>query len=162
MLIWSLPMPIIMQDTGFSLLEVMWCGVVHLTSWKFAHQLVASLSDIVDNAQNSTLKINRSWIIILDTPLLDALKANFLYSEDVNKNSPKLFVLPYLNVFLIYQYHYLPKKKINWAKKQSFDDVTFAMTLFWAKKLQKLSLLGEEKISKPKNCLKSSLIMCFN
>ena len=44
---------------------------------------------------------------------LDTLKANFLYSEDINKNSPKLFVLPYLNVFLIYQYHYLPKKKIN-------------------------------------------------
>ena len=45
---------------------------------------------------------------------------------------------------------------------QSFDDVTFAMTLFWVKKSQKLSLLGEEKNSKPKNSLKSSLIMCFN
>ena len=40
------------------------------------------------------------------------LKQNFLYSEDVNKNPALLFVLSYLNVFLIYQYHYLPKKKI--------------------------------------------------
>ena len=69
--------------------------------------------------------------------------------------------MPDLNVFLIYQYH-LPKKKIYWAKKQSFADVTFAKMLFWAKKSQKLSLLGEEKNPKPKNSLKSSLIMCFN
>ena len=65
-------------------------------------------------------------------------------------------------MFLIYQYHYMQEKKIYWAKKQSSDDVTFAMTLFWAKKSQKLSLLGEEKNPKPKNSLKSSSITSFN
>ena len=39
------------------------------------------------------------------------LRQNFLYSEDVIN---KLFVLPYLNVFLIF----------------SFDDVSFTITLF--------------------------------
>ena len=87
------------------------------------------------------------------------IRQNFLYSENVNKNLPELFVLPYLNVFLIHQYHYLPKKKKYWAEKQSFDDVTFSMTMFWAKKSQKLGLLGKEKNQKPKNSLKSSLIM---
>ena len=87
------------------------------------------------------------------------LRQNFLYSEDVNKSPSWSFDLPDLNVFLIYQYHYLPKKKIYWAKKQGFDDVSFAMTLFWAKKSQKLSLLGEEKNPKPKNCLKNFSIM---
>ena len=71
------------------------------------------------------------------------LRQNFLYSEDVIN---KLFVLPYLNEFLIF----------------SFDDVNFAITLFWAKKSQNLGLLGEEKIPIPKNSLKSYLIMCFN
>ena len=45
------------------------------------------------------------------------LRQNFLYSEEINKNPAWLFGLPYLNVFLIYQYHYQPKKKIYWAKK---------------------------------------------
>ena len=54
------------------------------------------------------------------------------------------------------------EKKVYWTKKQIFDDVTFAMTSFWAKKLKKISLLGEEKNPKPQNSLKSSLIMCFN
>ena len=70
--------------------------------------------------------------------------------------------MPDLNGVLIYQSH-LPKKKIiYWAKKQSFDDVTFAVTLFWAKKSQKLSLLCEEKNPKLKSCLKSFLIVCVN
>ena len=77
------------------------------------------------------------------------LRQNFLYSEDVNKNPAWLFVLPFLNVFLIYQYHYLPKKKIFWAKKQRFDHVTFAMRSFWANKFRKLSMLSEEKNPKP-------------
>ena len=89
-------------------------------------------------------------------------RQNVLYSEDVNKNPSQLFALPDLNVFLIYQYHYLPKKNIYLAKKQSFDDVNFAITLFWTIKSQKSSLLGEKKNSKPKNCLKNFLIMWFN
>ena len=39
------------------------------------------------------------------------LRQNFLYSESANKNPAYLFVLSYLNVFLIYQYHYLSNKK---------------------------------------------------
>ena len=50
----------------------------------------------------------------------------------------------------MHQYHYQPKKKRYWAKKQRFDDVTFAMTSFWAKKIKKKqSLPGEEKNPKP-------------
>ena len=58
------------------------------------------------------------------------LRQSFLYSEDVNENPAELFVRPYLNVFSIYQHHYLPKKKIYWTKKQRFDDVTFAMEIW--------------------------------
>ena len=59
------------------------------------------------------------------------LRQNCLYSEEVNKNPAEL---SYLNVLLIYQYYYLPKKKIYWTKKQRSDDGTFAMTSCWTKK----------------------------
>ena len=39
------------------------------------------------------------------------------------------------------------KEKNKFSQKQKFDDVTFAMTLFWAKKSKNVSLLGEEKNS---------------
>ena len=80
--------------------------------------------------------------------LMDS-RQNFLYSIDINKIPVELFVLPYLTVFFIYQYHHMPKKKICWAKKTRLDDITFDMTSFWAKKSNKLSLLGEEKYPKP-------------
>ena len=77
--------------------------------------------------------VRRSYLTIEEFILMH-LRQNFLYSEDVNKNPAVLFVLPYLNVFLTYQYHYLSKKKIYWAKKQRSDDVTFAMMSFWPEK----------------------------
>ena len=40
---------------------------------------------------------------------------------------------------------YILKKKQIEQKKQRFDDVTFSMTSFCAKKLKILDLLGEEK-----------------
>ena len=43
----------------------------------------------------------------------------------------------------------MPKKKYTEQNKQRFDDVTFSMTLFCAKKQKKISLLGEEKNPKP-------------
>ena len=45
---------------------------------------------------------------------------------------------------------------------QSLDDVFFTMTSFYAKKFEKTKLLGEEKILKAKNSLKSYLIMFFS
>ena len=62
----------------------------------------------------------------------DALKANFLYSEDENKN---LIICSNLS-----------KKKMYWARKQKFDDDTFATTSFWKKKIK---LAGWEKNPKP-------------
>ena len=69
--------------------------------------------------------------------------------KNPNKNSLWLFVLPHLNVVFIYQYHYMPKKKTYWAKKQRFDDVTFAMTFFWSKNKKKNKLAECEKNPKP-------------
>ena len=62
----------------------------------------------------------------------DALKANFLYSEDENKTLNYLF--------------YLVKEKMYWARKQKFDDDTFATTSFWHKKIK---LAEWEKNPKP-------------
>ena len=56
------------------------------------------------------------------------LRQNLLYSGNVNKNPVQSFVLLHLKVSLIYQYHYMPKKKYTKQKKQKFDDATFAMT----------------------------------
>ena len=38
------------------------------------------------------------------------LRQIVLYCEDVNKNAASFFVLPFLEVFYIYQDHYLPKE----------------------------------------------------
>ena len=40
----------------------------------------------------------------------------------------------HLNVFFINQHQYMPKEKYIEQKKQRFDDLTFSMTLFCAKK----------------------------
>ena len=45
---------------------------------------------------------------------------------------------------------------------QSFDDVFFTMTPFYAKKSEKTKVLSERKNLKAQNGLKSSLIMFFS
>ena len=45
---------------------------------------------------------------------------------------------------------------------QSFDDVFFTMTPFYAKKSEKTKVLGEKKNLKAQNGLKSPLIMFFS
>ena len=58
-------------------------------------QLVAWLPDIVDNAQNSTLKTNRSWIIILETSLM------LWYI------SQSIYLATYLSIYLSIYYPYM-------------------------------------------------------
>ena len=43
-----------------------------------------------------------------------------------------------------YKYHYMLKGKYIKQKKQRFDDLTFAMSLFCVKKSRKLRFLDEE------------------
>ena len=69
---------------------------------------------MIELSLTPTKNVTKWWYIFgIDQDLLrlDALKANFLYSEVVKKTT-LIICSSLLNVFLIYQYHYLPNKKI--------------------------------------------------
>ena len=42
----------------------------------------------------------------------------------------------------------MPEAKCIEQKNQTFDDLVFVMTLIWAKKSEKIKLLGQEKSPK--------------
>ena len=88
-------------------------------------------------------------------------RQNVLYFKDVIKNPFELFVLLYINVlYKCFSIIKCQRKNILSKKKQRFDNVTFTMTLFCAKK-NKFACWGQ-KNPKPWNSLKNSLIAFLN